>query len=128
MKTLSVKELIEQLNKIEDKSKEVSVRGDTYNIVPCNEVCEIYSEDGDSVLLDCHMEFDLDKANCDLLLPRLKLYDAKAIPQLDSLLFGFYQLDDEAREELKEFMQIKLRKHTDPERLEALERMKNEQK
>lgn len=120
MKTLSVKDLIEELNKIKDKSKEIYVRGDTYNIVPCNEVCEI-SGDGDSVLLACHMEFNQDKAICDLLLPRLKLYGAKAIPQLDSLLFGFYQLDDEAREELKDFIQLKAKNHTDPERAKDIE-------
>ena len=51
----------------------------------------------------------------------LMLYGVKSIPQLDSLLFGFYQLDDEAREELKDFIHLKAKKHTDPERAKDIE-------
>ena len=66
MKTYTVQELIEELNKIEDKSLEVYVRGDTYNIVPCQEVLAA-SGDGDFILLACHKEFDLNKAISDLM-------------------------------------------------------------
>ncbi len=64
-KVLTVKELIDILSAIENKDLEVYVRGNTWKIVPCNQVIEC-SGDGDCLLLASHMEFDKEKVANDL--------------------------------------------------------------
>ncbi|MBR1432708.1 hypothetical protein [Ruminococcus sp.] len=64
-KVLTVKELIDVLSAIENKDLEVYVRGNTWVMVPCNQVVEC-SGDGDCLLLASHMEFDKEKVVKDL--------------------------------------------------------------
>ena len=64
-RVLTVKELIEVLSAIDNKNLEVYVRGNTWMMVPCNQVIEC-SGDGDCLLLASHMEFDKVKAVNDL--------------------------------------------------------------
>ncbi len=64
-KVLTVKELIDVLSAIENKDLEVYVRGNTWKIVPCNQVIEC-SGDGDCLLLASDMEFDTEKVVNDL--------------------------------------------------------------
>lgn len=84
-------------------------------------------EDKDSYIREL-IHADMQHKSQERLFELLKLYDSSSIPMVDKLITEYYELDDEAREELKELIQIKLKRHTDPERLEALERMKSEQK
>ena len=84
-------------------------------------------EDKDSYIREL-IHADMQHKFQERLFELLKLYDSSSIPMVDKLITGYFELDDEAREELKELIQIKLKRHTDPERSEALERMKNEQK
>ena len=61
--------------------------------------------------------------------PLMRLYDAEDIPMVDKFIFGYYELDDEAREELKEFIELKKKFHTDPERADKLKGVrKNERR
>ena len=70
--------------KIKDKSKEIYVCGDTYNIVPCNEVCEI-SGDGDSVQSPKEKHSDRCKMR---LLPRREVCKYKGVERwLHTLIF-----------------------------------------
>lgn len=64
-KVLTVKELIEVLSAIENKNLEVYVRGNTWMMVPCNQVI-VCSGDGDCLLLASHMEYDKEKVVNDL--------------------------------------------------------------
>ena len=51
------------------------------------------------------------------LMPLMKLYGPTAMPELDRLLTDFYQLDDEARAEIIQFINMKKKTHKDPERV-----------
>lgn len=51
------------------------------------------------------------------LMPLMKLYGPTAMPELDKLLTDFYQLDDEARSEVIQFLNMKRKNHRDPERM-----------
>lgn len=42
------------------------------------------------------------------------------MPDVDNLLTSFYQLEDEARQEIVETIQFKLKYHKDPERAENI--------
>ena len=42
------------------------------------------------------------------------------MPDVDNLLTSFYQLDDEARQEVAETIRLKLQYHRDPERDEQI--------
>ena len=65
-KVLTVKELIEKLSAIENKDLEVYVRGNTWWMVPCNEVIEC-SGDGECLCLASHKEFNQDEVIADLM-------------------------------------------------------------
>ena len=58
------------------------------------------------------------------LLPLLKLYGKNQIQDVDYLLTSFYQLDDEAREEIISSIQVKLKYHKDPERAKDVKGLK----
>ena len=61
MKIYTVQELIDSLERIEDKSLEVYVRGDNNSVIPCDAVIEA-SGDGDMVVLACDKDNDTKKA------------------------------------------------------------------
>ena len=46
------------------------------------------------------------------------------MPDVDNLLTSFYQLDDEARQEVVETIRLKLQYHRDPERAEQIKQIK----
>ena len=61
--------------------------------------------------------------------PLMRLYDAKDIPMIDKFILGYYELDDDARAEIREFIKIKKKHHTDPERADKLKGVqKNERR
>ena len=55
----------------------------------------------------------------------LDLYE-KNDPQMlynaENILLAYFQMDDEAKEELLSFLEMKLKRHTDPEKLEQVEK------
>lgn len=58
------------------------------------------------------------------LLPLMKLYGKNAMPDVDNILTSFYQLDDAARQEVVEMIQIKLKHSRDPQRTEDIKNLK----
>ncbi|WP_243873825.1 hypothetical protein [Blautia schinkii] len=46
------------------------------------------------------------------------------MPDVDNLLTSFYQLDNEARQEVVETIRLKLQYHRDPERAEQIKQIK----
>lgn len=54
------------------------------------------------------------------LLPLMQLFGSASMPDVDSLLTSFYQLDDEARIEIVEMIKFKLKFHKDPDRAEQI--------
>ena len=47
-----------------------------------------------------------------------------SMPDVDNLLTSFYQLDDEARQEVVETIRLKLQYHRDPKRAEQIKQIK----
>ena len=47
--------------------------------------------------------------------PLMYLFGKNSMPDVDNLLTSFYQLDDEARQEVVETIRLKLQYHRDPE-------------
>lgn len=58
------------------------------------------------------------------LFPLMELYGKNAMPDVDNLLTSFYQLDDEARQEVIETLKLKLQYHKDSERAKEVENIK----
>ncbi|MBR4026429.1 MAG: helix-turn-helix transcriptional regulator [Lachnospiraceae bacterium] len=58
------------------------------------------------------------------LFPLMLLFGKNSMPDVDNLLTSFYQLDDEARNEIIETIQLKLKYHKDPERAEQIKQIK----
>ncbi|MCR4930527.1 MAG: helix-turn-helix domain-containing protein [Lachnospiraceae bacterium] len=58
------------------------------------------------------------------LYPLCMLFGKNQMPDVDKLLTSFYQLDDEARQEIVESIQLKLKFHKDPERSEQVKNIK----
>lgn len=58
------------------------------------------------------------------LYPLMALFGKNSMPDVDNLLTSFYQLDDEARQEIVETIQFKLKYHKDPERAEQIKEIK----
>lgn len=58
------------------------------------------------------------------LYPLMALFGKNSMPDVDNLLTSFYQLDDEARQEIVETIQFKLKYHKDPERAENVKQIK----
>ncbi len=58
------------------------------------------------------------------LYPLMFLFGKNSMPDVDNLLTSFYQLDDEARQEIVETMRLKLKYHKDPERAEQIKQIK----
>ncbi len=54
----------------------------------------------------------------------MELYGKNAMPDVDNLLTSFYQLDDEARQEVIETIKLKLQYHKDPERAKEVKNIK----
>ena len=54
----------------------------------------------------------------------MHLFGKNAMPDVDNLLTSFYQLDDEARQEVVEMIHLKLKYHKDPERAEQIKQIK----
>ena len=48
--------------------------------------------------------------------PLMYLFGKNSMPDVDNLLTSFYQLDDEARQEVVETIRLKLQYHRDPKR------------
>ena len=53
-------------------------------------------------------------------MPLMKLYGPTAMPELDKLLTDFYQLDDEARSEVIQFLNMKRKNHRDADRVKDI--------
>ncbi len=53
----------------------------------------------------------------------LKLYGPTAMPDLDKILTDFYQLDDEARSEVIQFLNMKKKTHKDPARVKDIKKI-----
>ena len=58
------------------------------------------------------------------LYPLMALFGKNSMSDVDNLLTSFYQLDDEARQEIVETIQFKLKYHKDPERAENVKQIK----
>lgn len=58
------------------------------------------------------------------LFPLMNLYGETGMVDVDNLLTSFYQLDDEARQEVVETIKLKLKYHKDPERAEQVKEIK----
>ena len=58
------------------------------------------------------------------LFPLLHLYGKDSMPDLDKLLISFYQLDDEARREIMDTVQLKLQYHKDKNRAKNVSKIK----
>lgn len=54
----------------------------------------------------------------------MALFGKNSMPDVDNLLTSFYQLDDEARQEIVETIQFKLKYHKAPERAENVKQIK----
>ena len=54
----------------------------------------------------------------------MALFEKNSVPDVDNLLTSFYQLDDEAKQEIVETIQYKLKYHKDPERAEQVKHIK----
>ena len=54
----------------------------------------------------------------------MKLYGKNSMSDLDKLLTSFYQLDDEARREVVDNIDFKLKYHRDPERADQIKSIK----
>ena len=57
------------------------------------------------------------------LTPLLKLYGPTAMPDVDKLLTDFYKLDDEARSEVIQFLNMKKKTHMDPKRVNDVKKI-----
>ena len=57
--------------------------------------------------------------------PLMYLFGKNSMPDVDNLLTSFYQLDDEARQEVVETIRLKLQYHRDPERAKQIKDIKN---
>lgn len=83
---------------------------------------EIYTTIHDSMgILDNNRVYVYAKSS---MLPLLRLYGKNQIIDLDNLMTSFYQLDDEARAEVVEIIQLKLKTHRDPKRAEDIKNIK----
>lgn len=80
-------------------------------------ITELFKEEEDNQKIEEYLKTHI--------YPLMWLYDSKDIPMVDKFIFGYYELDDEAREELKEFIELKKKFHTDPERVNILKGIKN---
>ena len=58
------------------------------------------------------------------LYPLMFLFGKNSMPDVDNLLTSFYQLDDEARLEIVDTIQMKLKYHKDPERADQIKQIK----
>ena len=56
--------------------------------------------------------------------PLMYLFGKNSMPDVDNLLTSFYQLDDEARQEVVETIRLKLQYHRDPKRAEQIKQIK----
>ncbi len=56
--------------------------------------------------------------------PLMYLFGKNSMPDVDNLLTSFYQLDNEARQEVVETIRLKLQYHRDPERAEQIKQIK----
>ena len=56
--------------------------------------------------------------------PLMMLYGKNAMPDVDNLLTSFYQLDDEARNEIVDTIKVKLQYHRDPKRAQEIKNIK----
>ncbi|MBR5648847.1 helix-turn-helix domain-containing protein [Pseudobutyrivibrio sp.] len=56
--------------------------------------------------------------------PLMMLYGKNAMPDVDNLLTSFYQLDDEARNEIVDTIKVKLQYHRDQNRAEEIKNIK----
>lgn len=59
------------------------------------------------------------------LLPLMNLYGKNSMPDVDNLLTSFYQLDNEARQEVIDTIKVKLKYHRDPQRAKEVKNIKN---
>lgn len=58
------------------------------------------------------------------MLPLLQLFGKVQIVDLHKLMTSFYMLDDEARKEVVDTIQLKLKYHTDPKRADEVKNLK----
>ena len=56
--------------------------------------------------------------------PLMYLFGKNSMPDVDNLLTSFYQLEDEARQEVVETIRLKLQYHRDPKRAEQIKQIK----
>ena len=58
------------------------------------------------------------------ILPLMLMYGPNGMPDVDNLLTSFYQLNDEARNEIVEMIKVKLKYQRDPQRAEDIKSIK----
>lgn len=83
---------------------------------------DIYLYEGTDVLrnlLNIRDRKLLEEAEADL----LKLYGPTAMPDVDKLLTDFYQLNDDARSEVIQFLNMKRKNHRDPDRVKDIKKI-----
>mgnify|MGYP002073350211 CR=1 FL=1 len=69
---------------------------------------------------NCWTKFSLKNS----MYPLMYLFGKNSMPDVDNLLTSFYQLDDEARQEIVHTIQFKLQYHKDPQRAEQVKQIK----
>lgn len=103
--------------------------------IDVNEICSTSPFSGKMMPLDTLPDFSsgineaLDSSRIktylkNSLYPLMALFGKNSMPDVDNLLTSFYQLDDEARQEIVETIQFKLKYHKDPERSEQIKEIK----
>lgn len=58
------------------------------------------------------------------ILPLMHMYGPNGMPDVDNMLTSFYQLNDEARNEIIEMIKVKLKYQKDPQRAEEIKQIK----
>lgn len=58
------------------------------------------------------------------ILPLMHMYGPNGMPDVDNLLTSFYQLNDEARNEIVEMIKVKLKYQRDPQRADDIKSIK----
>lgn len=101
--------------------------------IDVNEICSTFSEDIKKEEIYSNIPDNLNDAlntsrvNMhlkDFIYPLLHLFGPNNMSDVNTLLTSFYQLDDEARDEILQTMKLKLKYHRNTERTEQLEQIK----
>lgn len=89
------------------------------NMMPLDEILELpsdFNEKLDSNRIKTYIQ--------ESIYPLMTLFGVECMADVDNLLTSFYQLDDEARHEILETIQLKMKYHKNPERTDNIKKIK----